>query len=86
MKNLYNQTLCLSGFKGNDIHIKKFLVQFYNAKFSETITKNTNFLITKDLDLPYPSGKIKMAYHYNIPIIDYRELNQINEVSYSPLQ
>lgn len=73
MKDLYNQTFCLSGFKENDMHIRKFLVQFYNAKFSETITKDTNFLITKELDLPYPSGKIKMAYRYNIPIIDFSE-------------
>lgn len=77
MKNLYNQTFCLSGFKGNDAHIKKFLVQIYNAKFSETITKDTNFLITKELDQPYPSGKIKMAYRYNIPIISESLIKQM---------
>lgn len=75
-KYFNNKTYCISGFSDNQ-DIKNKLSEKYQAKFSDTTTNQTDFVIVKEKDKPYPSSKIKMAYKYNIPILEYNELINI---------
>lgn len=69
-----NKTFCLSGFGQEKEAVKQKLVEKYNVNFTETTTTKTDFLLVKELDLPYPTAKVKMAYSYNIPIINFKKL------------
>ena len=71
-KYFNNKTYCISGFS-NIQDIKKKIVEKYEAEFSDITTTQTDFVIVKDKDKPYPSSKIKLAYKYNIPILEYKE-------------
>ena len=73
-KNLYNKIICISGFDSETNEIKKTLIEKYNVSFTNITTPQTQLLIVKDIDKPYPSSKIKMAYKYNIPILDYSNI------------
>tara|TARA_Y100000389_G_C17463982_1_gene523984 strand:- start:183 stop:434 length:252 start_codon:yes stop_codon:yes gene_type:complete len=73
-ENLNNKIICLSGFELQTNDLKKTLTEKYNVTFTDITTHETELLIVRDIDKPYPSSKVKTALKYSIPIIDYSQI------------
>ena len=68
LSNLTNKHIAFSGFRDDKLY--DLLNKIYNMHYDISITQNCNFLIIDDVDKPYYSAKRKLAYKYNIPIIE----------------
>lgn len=75
IENFYNKKFTFSGFRDNNLSNK--LKNNFNIEYEDSINENSNYLVINDIDEPYYSAKRKLAYKYNIPIIEKHTLINI---------
>lgn len=78
LKTISNKNIVFSGF--NDETLYNFLKN-NNSTLQPIISNNTDLLIVDDIDKPYTSSKIKLAYKYKIPIIEKWEILKLLNIN-----
>jgi NAD-dependent DNA ligase len=66
--------MVLSSFRDNEL--KKKLEDEYGVRITTSVSKNTDYVIVKEMDI-VPTGKIKKALEIGVKVITIEELKKM---------